>query len=161
MQGLAIVGVNAVHDMGGSRAWQSAPARRGAHEVVDGSNLILATEGIVRIEAEYDDVAQRIAGGHVDRRRGRTRDRGRGTQLWLTSEGGVLRVNQYPKGPAGLGRCVADPYTRVLTDGHCSSFVNLAEKAETPRRALALVETFPGTVAQGPVLMLAERFSGL
>jgi AraC-like DNA-binding protein len=38
-----------------------------------------------------------------------------GTKLWLTTEGGLLRVNQYLAGPAGLGRCIADLYTLVLT----------------------------------------------
>lgn len=46
-----------------------------------------------------------------------------GTQLWLTSEGGVLRVNQYLKGPAGLGRCVADVYTLVLTINMLRRFI--------------------------------------
>lgn len=38
-----------------------------------------------------------------------------GTRLWLTAAGDGLRVNQYLKGPPGLGRCVADLYTLVIT----------------------------------------------
>lgn len=38
-----------------------------------------------------------------------------GARLWLTSEHDTLRVNQYLKGPPGLGRCVADIYTLVVT----------------------------------------------
>lgn len=39
----------------------------------------------------------------------------RGTRLWLSTEGNFLRVNQYLTGPPGIGRCVADVYTLVVT----------------------------------------------
>ena len=49
-----------------------------------------------------------------------------GTRLWLSAEGDVFRVNQYLKGPAGLGRCVADVYTLVLTINMLRRFVGPA-----------------------------------
>lgn len=38
-----------------------------------------------------------------------------GTRLWLTADNEVVRVNQYLKGPIGLGRCIADVYTLTVT----------------------------------------------
>ena len=49
-----------------------------------------------------------------------------GTRFWLSAEGDVSRVNQYLKGPSGLGRCVADVYTLVLTINMLRRFVGPA-----------------------------------
>ena len=46
-----------------------------------------------------------------------------GTRFWMNTEGDVFRVNQYLKGPASLGRCVADVYTLVLTINMLRRFV--------------------------------------
>jgi len=37
------------------------------------------------------------------------------TSFWLGDEGEVFRLNQHLKGPAGLGRCIADVFTLVIT----------------------------------------------
>jgi len=49
-----------------------------------------------------------------------------GTKFWLSSEGDVIRVNQYLIGPAGLGRSIADVYTLVLTINMLRRFVGPA-----------------------------------
>ena len=37
------------------------------------------------------------------------------TRFWLSNEGDVFRLSQYLKGPTGLGRCIADVFTLVIT----------------------------------------------
>lgn len=46
-----------------------------------------------------------------------------GTQFWLSTEGNLFRINQYLKGPASLGRCIADVYTLTLTINMLRGFV--------------------------------------
>ena len=53
---------------------------------------------------EYLQTGIRLIGGHSS-----------GTRFWLQAEGDVIRVNQYLGGPPGLGRCIADLYTLVVT----------------------------------------------
>ncbi|MCB1773140.1 MAG: helix-turn-helix domain-containing protein [Gammaproteobacteria bacterium] len=53
---------------------------------------------------EYLQIGIRLIGGHSS-----------GTRFWLQAEGDVLRVNQFLSGPPGLGRCIGDLYTLVIT----------------------------------------------
>ena len=48
-----------------------------------------------------------------------------------------------------------------IVDGLRSHPSNSAESEEKPLRAALLAEPFPGTVAQGLVLVFAKEFSGL
>ena len=48
---------------------------------------------------------------------------------------------------------------RIVDSPH-SPFSICAENAEKPLRATVLAEPFPGTVAQGLVLVIANEFSG-
>jgi len=48
-----------------------------------------------------------------------------------------------------------------IVDSARSHFFNSAENPEKPLRATLLAEPFPGTVAQGLVLVFAKEFSGL
>lgn len=49
-----------------------------------------------------------------------------GTKFWLNTEGNIIRVNQYLIGPTGIGRCIADIYTLVLTINMLRRFVGPA-----------------------------------
>lgn len=49
-----------------------------------------------------------------------------GTRLWLSAEGGSIRVNQYLVGRPSLGRCIADLYTLALTINMLRRFVGAA-----------------------------------
>jgi hypothetical protein len=48
-----------------------------------------------------------------------------------------------------------------IIDGAGSRIANSAEIAGKPLRATLLAEPFPGTVAQGVVLVFAKEFGGL
>ena len=50
---------------------------------------------------------------------------------------------------------------REIVDGPCSNFSNSAENREKTFLATLLAEPFPGTVAQGLILVFAKKFSGL
>jgi len=49
-----------------------------------------------------------------------------GTIFWMSTEGDAIRVNQYLIGPAGLGRCIADVYTLILTINMLRRFIGTA-----------------------------------
>ena len=53
---------------------------------------------------EYLQIGIRLIGGHSG-----------GTRFWLQAEDDAFRVNQYLAGPPGLGRCIGDLYTLVIT----------------------------------------------
>lgn len=50
----------------------------------------------------------------------------RGTRFWLSTDGDVVRVNQYLTGPSSLGRCVADVYTLAITVSMLRRFIGPA-----------------------------------
>ena len=53
---------------------------------------------------DYLQIGIRLIDGHSS-----------GTRFWLQAEGDAFRVNQHLSGPPGLGRCIADIYTLLVT----------------------------------------------
>ena len=77
-----------------------------------------------------------------------------GTRLWMSADGENIRVNQYLAGPAGVGRCVADVYTLVVT---LSTLRQIIGKDWSPGevRLLAGDEAFLGSgesLADAPII---------
>lgn len=61
---------------------------------------------------EYLQIGIKLIGSHSS-----------GTRFWIASEGDAIRINQYLQKPAGLGRCIADLYTLVVTINMMRQFI--------------------------------------